>query len=444
MTASAIPGDNGWPLFGHTLKFLFDFERFSQAYFARYGDIARVHILGMDFIAMCGPEANQLVLQNRDDLFRSAAWERLIGPFFHRGLMLLDGDEHRLHRRVMQAVFTSASLRQDLAGINTSLAASLAGWPSGDGIKVYPLLKTATLDVATRVFMGNSVGADAARLNRAFLDAVRAGTGIIRANVPGTRWRRGLLGRKLLDDYFRAELPARRASGADDLFARLCRARTDDGALFSDDDVISHLAFLLMAAHDTSTIALSNMIYQLARHPHWQERLREESRALGHAVLEYEDLERLPALDWVMKEALRIMPPVAGVPREAARDFEFGGHRVAAGSLVTISMWMTHRLPQFWKEPERFDPERFAPARAEDKQHAFLWVPFGGGAHKCIGMHFGAMEVKAALHQLLLSFRWSVPEGYVLRQDYTSLPTPGDGLPVRLERLQSKAATARP
>ncbi len=433
--ARAIPGDTGWPLVGHSFDYLFNFERFTRGRFARYGEVVRINTFGMEFIALLGPEANQLVLQNRDDLFSNASWTKIIGPFFRRGLMLLDGDEHRLHRRVMQVAFTNSALRQDLDGINRTLDESLANWPTGEGVKVFDLLKSMTLDVASRVFLGQPAGQDSDAMNKAFLATVQAATGVVRHDLPFTRWRAGLRGRELLEKTFAAALPAHRSGSGNDLFTRLCAARTEDGQPFSDEDVINHLVFLLMAAHDTSTITLSNMLYQLARHPEWQERLREQSLALGRTQLEYEDLERLSDMDHAMKETLRLTPPVPGLPRQATRDFEYAGYRIPKGTLVSISLWMTHRLERYWKEPERFDPDRFAAGRAEDRQHPFLWLPFGGGAHKCIGMHFGAMEVKAALHQMLLRFRWSVPAGYTMPQDWTSLPIPADRLPLRLEKL---------
>ena len=88
-----------------------------------------------------------------------------------------------------------------------------------------------------------------------------------------------------------------------------------------------------------------------------------------------------------------------------------------------------------WTDPHRFDPERFAEGRREDKSHRYAWMPFGGGAHKCIGLHFGTFEVKALLHEMLRTYRWSVPETYRMRWDYVSLPVPVDGLPVRLTPL---------
>ncbi|HZR37819.1 MAG TPA: cytochrome P450 [Nevskia sp.] len=430
-----IPGDAGWPLIGQSLDYLFRLDRAVHERYERYGEVSWGQAFGTRAIALLGPDANQFVLQNRGELFASSAWEHFIADFFRRGLMLLDFDEHRFHRRLMQGAFQREALAGYLELMNPRIAAGLAAWQPGESFRVYDHLKSLTLELGSEAFMGHPPGGETQALNRAFIDCVRAPTSLIRHPLWGTRWRRGVVGRRVLEDYFRRELPARRASHAADLFARLCQARGEDGQGFSDQDIINHIIFVLMAAHDTSTITLTNMIYRLAQHPRWQERLREESRALGTPVLGFEDQQCLEAMGWVMKEALRICAPVPGLPRRAVRECEYKGYRIPAGHMVQISVWFTHTSPQYWTDPLRFDPERFSEPRAEDKAHPFLWIPFGGGAHKCIGLHFGEMEVKAILHQLLLRYRWSVPEGYEMRQDFTSLPIPRDRLPVRLERI---------
>jgi len=430
-----IPGDRGLPLVGQSFELLLNMDRFIHGRYARYGEVSKGHAFGMDVISLLGPDANQFVFQNRGDLFQNSAWEELIAKFFRRGLMLLDFDEHRVHRRIMQGAFTRDALIGYLQVLTPGISAGLDQWQPRDGFLIFDHLKKLTLDLASEVFIGHKPGAEADALNAAFLATVRAATGIIRFPLPFTRWRAGLRGRRVLEDFFRRELPAKRASTGDDLFARLCHARTDDGEQFSDDDVVNHMIFVLMAAHDTSTITLSNMVYQLAKHPEWQQRLRDESRALGTRTPDFEQLASLTTMGMVMKEALRLCAPVPGLPRRAARDVDYKGFRIPAGSFISISPWFTHTSEHFWHEPRRFDPERFNSERAEDKQHPFKWVPFGGGAHKCIGLYFGEMEVKAILHQMLLRYRWSVPDGYELQQDFTSLPIPKDHLPVTLQPL---------
>jgi cytochrome P450 len=429
------PGDGGWPLIGHGLDLLLRMDQFIHERYARYGEVSWGRAFGMTAFTLLGPEANQFVFQNRGDLLANSAWEMLLARFFHRGLMLLDFDEHRIHRRIMQGAFTREALVGYLQVLTPQITSGLAAWQPRDGFLVFDHLKQLTLDLAAEVFVGQRPGAEADAINAAFLATVRAATGLVRLPLPGTRFGAGVRGRRVLESYFRRQLPAKRAQPGTDLFSRLCQARTEDGAQFSDDDIVNHMIFVLMAAHDTSTITLSNMVYQLARHREWQERLREESRALGTTTPDFEQLAQLETMSYVMKEALRLCAPVPGLPRRAVREFEYKGFRIPAGSFVNVSVWFTHTSEQYWREPRRFDPERFAPARAEDREHPFKWVPFGGGAHKCIGLHFGEMEVKAILHQMLLRFRWSVPEGYELKQDFTSLPIPKDRLPVRLDAL---------
>jgi cytochrome P450 len=297
-------------------------------------------------------------------------------------------------------------------------------------------MKQLTLDLAIDVFMGVELdGASADRINRAFVDAVRAGLALVRFPVPGLRWSNGLKARKVLEEFFYRHLPAKRAEGGEDLFAALCQAETDDGHRFSDEDVVNHMIFVLMAAHDTSTITMTTMAYYLAKNPEWQERVRAESLALGKEVPAAEDLDTLVSLDLVMKESLRLVAPVPGLPRHTVKDTSILGYHVPAGTTVTLSPNVNHHLAEYWPDPDRFDPERFAAHRREDKVHQYAWEPFGGGVHKCIGLHFAGMQIKSVMHQLVRRYRWSVPAGYEWPLDMSTLPVPKDGLPVTLEKI---------
>ncbi|WP_439638498.1 cytochrome P450 [Nevskia sp.] len=428
------PHHRSWPVIGSSLAYIRDADTFLRRLHERHGDVAKIDAFGTQCHFLFGPDANQFVLQNRGNLFENARWSYFIGPFFRRGLMLMDFDEHRLHRRIMNAAFSHEALSGYFDRMQRSVDAELAGWDAGDCL-LFKRLKAMTLNIGSEVFVGSKPGDDADAINDAFLDTVQAATGLIRYPVPGTRWNAGLKGRKLLERHFARALPGKRAHPGADLFSRLCEARTDDGELFSDDDVVNHMIFVLMAAHDTSTITLSNLLYQLARQPAWQERLREECRAIGSGALAFADLDRFEDTTLAIKETLRIAAPVPMLPRGVTEECAFNGVRLPKGAMVAVTPWLTHHLPEWWTDPARFDPDRFGSARAEDRRHPFLWTPFGGGAHKCIGLHFGMMEVKTILHRLLLTFRFTVPESYVMPQDFTSLPIPKDRLPMRLERL---------
>ena len=407
-----------------------------------YGEVYRLNVFGIHMYVTAGADMAEQVLVNRDRTFASGpAWSHFIGPFFHRGIMLLDFDEHLHHRRILQHAFTNDALRRYHAVMIPHIRSKLAEWRDVERPRMHDLFKELTLDLALETFVGVELSREEQQeVNRAFVAAVRAGTSIIRRPIPGTPWAKGLKARAFLERFFRSHLPAKRREGGDDLFAQLCLARSEDGDAFSDDDIVNHMIFLLMAAHDTTTITMSSMAYHLATHPEWQEKAREQSLAAGD--LDHDGVASLDVLDRVMKESLRLCSPVPSLPRVAVRDTEVGGFHVPAGSFVTVSPYMNHYLPELWPDPTRFDPDRFAPDRREDRSHRLAFEPFGAGVHKCIGMHFAGMQVRAIFHELLRSYRWSVPEGYVWPIDLTALPLPRDGVPVTLERLDASEAPA--
>ncbi|MDA3630642.1 cytochrome P450 [Saccharopolyspora oryzae] len=428
-------GNRGLPVIGHTVSVLTDLLDSSRRRYEEFGPVSWGVTLGAKAITVMGPDAIEAVATNRDKAFSTEGfYDYLIGPFFRRGILLMDFEEHRHHRRIMQQAFTRDRLLGYLDAMTPAIERALSRWRPSERFPVYTAAKRLTLDIATEVFVGERPGADADRLSQAFVAAVQGGHAIVRADVPGGTWARGLRGRRMLESYFRERIPAKRAGSGQDLFSVLCRAETEDGDRYSDDDIVNHMIFVLMAAHDTSTITLAMTAHYLGKHPEWQDRLREEAAALGKPAVEHADLDRLPQLDMVVKEAMRLNAPVGALFRQTVADTEILGHHIPAGTKVAAQIYATQRLAQWWPEPDVFDPERFAEHRREDKVHRYAWAPFGGGAHKCIGMHFGTMEVKAILHQLLLKYRWSVRPDYEPPMRYGTGPMPTDGLPIRLRR----------
>jgi cytochrome P450 len=431
-----VMGDPGVPVIGYTLAFLHDGLTLMRDFHRRFGTVFWVNALGDRWVQVLGPEALETVLTNRDRAFSNEqGWDPLIGAFFERGVMLMDFDEHRHHRRIMQQAFKHERLLGYLARMNPAIARGIAAWRPGPDFRLYRAAKQLTLDIATEVFVGGEPGARADRLTAAFIDCVHGGQAIIRADVPGGKWHRGLTSRRSLEEYFRSQLDAKRASRSDDLFSVLARAETEDGERFSDADVVNHMIFTMMAAHDTSTITLTMMGYYLALHPDWQERLRDESRALGKDAIDHDDLDALASMDLVFRETLRLNAPVGALARRAIADTELDGRYIPAGTKLMLAVYATQRMEPWWRDPDTFDPERFSEGRREDSSHRYAWTPFGGGVHKCIGMHFGGMEVKAILHQLLLRNRWRVAPGYEPPMDYGTGPFPADGLPIELLAL---------
>ncbi|MBK0869720.1 cytochrome P450 [Saccharopolyspora sp. HNM0986] len=441
-----VRGDAGPPVLGYALQATSDPLAFHRKRYEQYGPVSWFSAFGTRTVLLLGPEATGTALQNRDKAFANGpGWRRLIGPFFDGGLMLRDFDDHLAHRRILQQAFTNDRLRSYLAELHGAIAGGVEQWSPRADFPVYTALKALTLDLASDIFMGGvDFGRRKQEVNQAFIGCVQAATSLVRLPLPGTRWRRGLRGRALLEQVLRPQVARRRAedSAGEDLFSQLCTASDDDGARFTDDEVVDHMVFLLMAAHDTSTITATSMVSFLGRHPEWQQRCRAEADGLSSDNPSREELDGLEALDLVMKESLRLVTPVPSLMRQTVAETEVCGHHLPAGTPVAVASHQVHHDPQVWTEPARFDPDRFAEPRREDRNHRFAWQPFGGGVHKCIGMYFGTMEVKAIMTQLLRRFTWTVDPAYEMPLNYNSLPFPTDGAPVALRRRERASTPA--
>jgi cytochrome P450 len=402
-----------------------------------YGRVFRRKDFGGWGVSLIGPEANELVLFNKDRIFSSAlGWNPVLERLFPRGLMLMDFEAHRVHRKSLSVAFKTGPMQHYLGGLLDGMARNTADWPTRGQFKFYPAIKALTLDLAATSFLGVPWGKEAGRINTAFMDMVLASVAPIRTPLPFTQMRRGVQGRAYMSAFFAAEIPKRRGTDGKDIFSHICNATTESGALLTDQEIIDHMNFLMMAAHDTITSSLTSMVHFLTQHPDWQDRLRAEVQAVAakHGGLTYAALDEMTQTEMVFKEALRLIPPVPAMPRRALKDFVFMNHHIPAGSQIGLNTMLTHRLPEIWPDPERFDPTRFTPENSRDR-HKYAWIPFGGGAHMCLGLHFAHMQVKAFVFTVLMGHRITVDPGYVCDFQMFPIPRPKDGLPVRVEPL---------
>lgn len=434
-----VVGDAGLPILGHMIEMLRGGPDYLMFLYKTKGPVVFGDSAVLPGVAALGPDAAQVIYSNRNKDYSQQGWVPVIGPFFHRGLMLLDFEEHMFHRRIMQEAFVRSRLAGYLEQMDRVVSRVVADdWVVNDArFLVYPAMKALTLDIASMVFMGHEPGTDhelVTKVNKAFTITTRAGNAVIRTSVPPFTWWRGLRARELLENYFTARVKERREASGNDLLTVLCQTEDDDGNRFSDADIVNHMIFLMMAAHDTSTSTATTMAYQLAAHPEWQQRCRDESDRHGDGPLDIESLEQLESLDLVMNESIRLVTPVQWAMRQTVRDTELLGYYLPKGTNVIAYPGMNHRLPEIWTDPLTFDPERFTEPRNEHKRHRYAFTPFGGGVHKCIGMVFDQLEIKTILHRLLRRYRLELsrPDYQPRWEDYSAMPIPMDGMPIVL------------
>lgn len=436
-----VPGDDGPPIVHNTFRFLRDPFGFDAGLLRRFGPLVRTRAFGRRIVLVGSADlASRLLLDRERSLSSHDGWGHHLGGLFDGGLMLRDFDEHKHHRGIMQAAFKPKARAGYHATIDRQFAATVDAWlAAGGSLKFYPAIRRALIEQAGAAFLGLPPGPHVELAARCF-DAIRTATmTVVKRQIPGTIWWRGTRARRELAAMLLALIPERREAGGDDLFSVLCRAQDEQGQRFDDAAIVDHTIFLLFAAHDTTASALTTMIDELSLAPELQDRVAQECLAVrgpSPRPLAHDELDRLELVDRCFREAIRLTPPVPYILRRTVRACPFstptGEVELPARTPTTLVVPQIHHDPALWTDPHRFDPERFAPDRAEDRRHPHAWVPFGGGAHRCIGAEFSRQQVAVACFHLLGRARIERvrPARGAWRQ--VPIPAPKDGLPIRL------------
>jgi cytochrome P450 len=384
--------------------------------YERFGPVFTLRVFHHNVVWLLGPEANHHILVADADRFswREGHMSDLL-PLLGDGLLTVDGAFHRASRRLMLPAFHRERIAASHALMEAETERALASWRPGSRVDLYVWTRQVALRIAMRALFGLS-GDVAHRAARDFEEALSFWATDYALQVlrgPGTPWRRMVAARRRLDGLVYAELDRRAAAGGrqDDLLGLLLAATDEDGRSLSRRQVRDHVVTMLFAGHDTTTSTVAFLFHELARHPE-------------HASTD---------LDLVLDETLRLYPPAWVGPRRSLSPFTVAGVDVPGGVPVQYSSWASHRLPDVWPEPDRFDPLRFAPGRRELIPKG-AYVPFGGGSRMCIGMRFGQAEIGIIARRILSEFRLELEAGYRLRVRQTPTIGPRDGMPVIVRR----------
>lgn len=435
-----IPGSYGLPIIGHTIGYLKDPLPWAQDCYKKYGLLQRVSTTGTRGLLALGPDLTQQVLLDKDRNFSSKmGFHDRLQKFFEGSLIMEDFEHHKHQRRIVQGAFKNDALQHYTREINHIYDRALNEWEKdvNTTIPFFMYIKDLLLVVAADIFAGEKEykGDRVRQLNQAFLDAVNGVMYILPFNIPGLTYHKGMQGKKYLQQFFGSMIDQKRKGDGMDMLSFFSREKDEFGEYFSAEEVTNQAIFLMFAAHDTTTAAITHTIYYLARNPEVKAKLYQEIDSLDLDGLLWEDQDRLPYMQMVFNEVQRIRPSVPLVPRRSIRECEMAGHRVPANTMIYVMPRFTHWMDEYWSQPAKFDPERFSPERSEQKKHAFQFFPFGGGAHKCIGMHFAQMEYKNFLYKFMKRYDF---ESRHKKQDVYMqtfpLPKPSDDMPILLRR----------
>lgn len=426
MTApeTITPVHPGWPLVGNTLEFARDplgtFTRLSK----QYERVVRISLGGRNQHVALRPEDAKYVLQeNNRNYVRSPALLSL-KIFLGEGLLTSDGDFWRRQRRLAQPAFH----RQKLAILAQTMVQEAVTWVSE--LKQMDLSKPVNVslsltDVTMRIVCKTLFGTDVAGtgklrgLSKALDTSNYLANKMILSPVrfpkswptpDNIRRRRAT---SLVDELIYGFIANRRKTGEsrDDLLDMLLNAVDEETGLgMSDKQLRDECITLFSAGHETTAVSMAWTLHLLTQHPDVLARMQAEvEQHIGDAMIQNteppapEAFRNLTYTLQVIQESMRLFPPAWAMSRMAVQDDYLGPHRVPAGDTVLLSPYLLHRDPTQWHEPERFDPDRFAPGR-EKERHSYAYMPFGGGPRLCIGNQFALMEMQILLGLFVRTF----------------------------------------
>lgn len=433
---SHIAGEYGLPFVGKTLDMFRDPQRLFAHYYAQYGPVSRISITGNKCVLLLHPDYAQRVLMDRERNFSTKmGWQPVMADFFQGGLVMRDYDEHRMHRGIMTSSFKPPAMRAYAKRIQVIAETAVHRWAQSDQILFYKEMKRLLLDIAFDVFCWVDDSEETVpKINRAFTDMMEGALGIMRFDVPGFLYHRGLEGRRFLKQFFMDLVEKKRASDDEDVFAHFCKEKQESGEYYDDEDIADHMVFLMLAAHDTTTSASTMATYHLCQDYDLQQKLADEVAEWPEELGFDHVFHGTNGLICVFYETIRMHPPVPMLLRRTIRECDFGSVKVPRDTMVCIPSTYIHRLPDWWSHPNTFDPHRFSEEVSEHRRHNFMWIPFGGGAHKCIGMHFARMLFLLTFRELLANYQIEfAKEDYCpAKLQHFPFTRPLDSLPVRL------------
>jgi cytochrome P450 len=403
------PGRDGVPLLGETLSFAKNPFRFIEERLAAHGRIFRSNVLGRKAAVIAGPEAAGRFIDS-DLVMREGSMPPHVQELFGgRSLPLLDGEVHKTRKQLINQAFTRAAIASYLMVIQQTVERYFSGWAGAGEIRWLDELKRLSIEVICTSIMGMKPGDEMDRL-RCDYGIVTNAFAALPINLPGTRYRKALQARDRILNVLKRLVQERRNAPADDGLSRILTAAA--GTTLSDDDAALELHHIVIAGFIVYG-ELGAIVQQLTAHSDVRARLSAEITAIApNGALTLEQLAAMPYLLQVVNEVKRLCPIIPAVFGKTRRPLEFDGTAVPAGWMVMWAVTPSHVAQSLYTEPEKFDPDRFSPARAEDKRHEHAFAPQGAGpvsGHRCPGLDFATyfMEVFAVV--LLRGYSWQLP-----------------------------------
>lgn len=408
-----LSGPRDSAVLGSFKEYRHDLLGFLQRCAASYGDLVPVRVVTHRGFLVSSPDLAGEVLMRRAHDYRKVFPLRLNRMFLGSGLLTSEGEQWRGDRRMAQPAFHAQRIAEYSSIVVEEADRIRAGWQPGQSVNMQSEMARLALRIVVRCLFDVDTALDFDRISWAIEVVQERMRARYRAVIPlpdsawtphNVRFRRAL---RVLDRVVYGFINERRKDAADrvDLLSTMMAARRPDGTRASDKQVRDQIMTLFFAGHETTALALSWSLYLLSGHPEAEAELRTElASVLGERMPAAADVPRLRFVTQVVKESMRLYPPVFAFGRDSLRKTEIGGHVIPARSSVIIAPWILHRDPRLFADPLEFRPHRWT-EEFEKSLPKLAYCPFGGGARVCMGKAFSMMEAVLALSVLLRDCR---------------------------------------
>ncbi len=419
----------------------------------RYGDLVSITLPSITFTMMSDPDDIERMFLDRDEALKKDKFIENLKWVLGDGLLTNEGAPWRRQRQLAAHAFTPRRIKGYEAAIVEATERMLRAFSDGEVIDVHREMFRVTLDIVAKTLFDTDVSGEAARVGEAmehisdyFANSPEMVFGVPRW-VPTPRHVTFDRSVRAVDEIVGRIIAERRATRDDrgDLLSALLLAQGEDGSGMSDRQLRDECVTLFLAGHETTALTLAHAFYLLSTHPDVARRVWEElDRVLAGRTPTEADLERLPYLDAVLKETLRLYPTAPMTGREVVTRFESQGYELPKGTQILVSQWVVHRDRRYFPNPEAFDPSRWEDD-LKRKLPRYAYFPFGGGPRFCIGMHFATLEAMLVLAIVCQRYRLDVEPGQRLEFAPSVTLRPKRSIRMRLvDRASGRARRAAP
>jgi cytochrome P450 len=414
----SIPSARGWPIVGVAPQLLRDPLKLVSAVMREHGELVRLEGLNTYLVADADL-VRAIMIDDPQSFSKNPETMKKISPAIGAGLSTLTGAEWSKHRKLANPVFAKRNVSTFMPIFHRSIRETIAEWDASDGqiVDVTAQMKKLTLRIVIRCLFSTDIDAFSHEIMTSLqtlqhYSVYRLWSPLqLPEYVPTPRVRRYKRAKAFMERMVDRIIARRHElghQGPDDLLSLLMAARdADTGEPLPDEKVRHDIMNMFLAGHETTANAVAFALYLLAGDPAQAERLWREVEPTEDSDLEYEQLLSLSFNSRVFQESLRLYPSSWAMSRVVLQDYRFRGQLLPKGADLLVSQWCLHRNPRYWRDPERFDPDRFLPERLE-QVHKFAYIPFGAGGRKCIGVNLAEAEGRMILAMLARRYRFEL------------------------------------